>query len=217
MVTAKKRIDNIKRLHEQSLSSFPKDHFSFRPKIEYQIKKMIEDGFIKFGCTGDNREQKRYKESEVGIPVTDGTLNIGDYQFTAFIETGENYMISIAPLGLVIERKTCEDLYGTLMSSGNRKRFYKEIKRYQEDPKLNQFLIFAECSKAEFLTWVIPAKRRNMQAEIRKTINARRTTISSLENKVNVCWQGSRKESTLSVRPAVEQWICKNYEKVFEL
>lgn len=214
MVTAAKRLENIKKYHELSKSSFPEDRTSYRPKIEYQIKKMIEGGYIKITCIVDTREQLPYKESEIGLPTVSLKNDVGDYNFTVFIELGEWYKMTNVPLDLVIERKTCADLYGTLMNRKSRDRFYREIDRAKD----LDLCIFAECSKAEFYAFVPPHKRSKLGYWVAKLLPAKRATIAGLEARgVHVCWQGSRKESCLSIRPAVEQWVLKNYEKVFKL
>ncbi len=54
--------------------------------------------------------------------------------------------------------------------------------------------------------------------EIKALLNSKRATIAGLEvSGIDVCWQGSRKESTLSVKPAAEQWILRNYDEVLDL
>ena len=201
-------------MHEQSLSTFPKDRFSFRPKIEYQIKGMIEDKYLNIVCSVDTREQLPYKAEEMNINTVSIKNDVGDYNFTVFMEIGEGYKILTIPLKLYIERKTCADLYGTLMNRESRDRFYREINRAKD----GDFYLFAECSKAEFFAYVPPQKRSNMRYWVAKLLSSKRATIAGLEARgVHVCWQGSRKESALSVRPAAEQWICKNYGKVFGL
>ncbi len=204
MVTAAKRLSNIKKYHDEGDIK----------KVEYQIKKMIEENYIKFVCNVDTREQLPYSSDEIGLPTNTIKNDVGDYNFIIFIETGEGYKTVRKEAGVIIERKTCQDLYGTLMQSKNRERFYREIAR----AKGLDFYLFAECSKAEFLAYVIPSKRSKMGYWVAKLLKSKRATIAGLEARgVHVCWQGSRKESCLSVRPTAEQWIIKNYEKVFKL
>lgn len=208
MVTAKKRIENIIKYHHDNEIS----------KVEYNIKKMIEDGYIKIVCNVDTREQLPYTPEEINLPCNTIKNDVGDYNFIIFIDQGEGYKTVRMEAGVIIERKTCQDLYGTLMNRNNRERFYKEIERFHKDESLNQFLIFAECSLAEFYSYVIPSKRRYMQREIQKTLASRRATIAGLrERGVHVCFEGSRVNAVKDVKPAVTQWICKNYKKVFGL
>ena len=175
-------------------------------------------------CSVDTREKYPWTEDEIKIKTVSSGLNVGDYKFTAFIETGEEYKTVRAPLGLVIERKGGthgesgpQDLYGTLMSK-NWERFKREIKRFNEDSTLNVFAIFAECNEDDFMTYVIPSKRRHATAEFKRTESQRRGKIASLNDRgVPVQFKGSRFNCVRDVRPLVIQWICKNYVKVFGL
>lgn len=58
MVTASKRLENIKKLHELSKSTFPGDRTSYKTKIENQIKGMIKnEGYYHFW---KNETPRRY-------------------------------------------------------------------------------------------------------------------------------------------------------------
>ena len=113
---------------------------------------------------------------------------------------------------------------GTITFHSDPENYDKEIAdknciiRELERAEGGDFYLFAECSKAEFYAFIPPQKRSKMGYWVAKLLSSKRATIAGLEARgVHVCWQGYRKESTLSIRPAAEQWICKNYEKVFGL
>ncbi len=214
IITAAKRLANIKKLHELSKSTFPGDRATFRPKIETQIKGMMKDGYIKFVCDVDTREQKPYTENEIGMRTVSTKLDEGDYQFTVFIEQGEQYKIKTVRLGLIIERKSINDFYSTLMVSKNCERFYREIER----AKGRDFFIFVEGSEAEYLSYVIPSKRHDMRNEVLKTNAARRGKLASLEARgAHVCFKSSRLNCCLDLSKYAEQWLLKHYVEVFEL
>ena len=61
---------------------------------------------------------------------------------------------SITTGGLVVERKTLDDLYGTLMNKEQRSRLYREIARYEGDKRFNRFMLIAECTYEDFLQYV---------------------------------------------------------------
>ena len=65
----------------------------------------------------------------------------------------------------VVERKGgekgCEDLYSTLMNSENCARFYREIGRYNEDPRFSQMVVIAECTFEQFLLYRPPFIGKN--------------------------------------------------------
>jgi hypothetical protein len=95
-------------------------------------------------------------ESELGlvtIPMepkkTSGYHQVGDYYYEIL-----NDDQSITVGNLVVERKTCADFYGTLMSRDSRLRFMNEISRYEKDPRFNQMVIIVECNKEDFLTYI---------------------------------------------------------------
>jgi ERCC4-type nuclease len=54
-------------------------------------------------------------------------------------------------ISTLVERKSMNDLYGTLIMEDNRQRFYREIARYQADQRFNRMIIIAECSFAAFM------------------------------------------------------------------
>ncbi len=212
IVTAAKRLANIKKYHAAGKVS----------SVGYQIKEAIKEEHIKLVCSVDTREKYPWTEEEIGIPTVKNTLNVGDYQFAAFIEQGEDYKVSRVELGLVIERKGGngreggpQDLYGTLMSK-NWDRFCREIDRFHEDKSLNLFAIFAECNEDDFMTYVIPSKRRFATSEFKRTESQRRGKLASLTGRgAHVLFKGSRFNCVRDVRPLVIQWICKNYKTVF--
>jgi len=95
-------------------------------------------------------------ESELGlvtVPMepkkTSGYHQVGDYYYEIL-----NDDQSITVGNLLVERKTCADFYGTLMSRDNRLRFMNEIMRYEKDPRFSQMVIIIECNKEDFLTYI---------------------------------------------------------------
>lgn len=60
--------------------------------------------------------------------------------------------------------------------------------------------------------------RERTDEEVKALLNSKRATIAGLEvSGIDVCWQGSRVESALSMRPAAEQWLLKHYAEVLDL
>lgn len=100
-----------------------------------------------------NNEQTPWTSDEIGYPCIPMSLKkdsmvrqTGDY--VAYLEDYNQFV------GLCIERKTLEDLYGTLMNRKRRDRLYREINRYETDPRFNKFMLIAECSYEAFLGYV---------------------------------------------------------------
>ena len=99
------------------------DHFGkYQRKLNYRLSKWIDTLDIVV-CVAQN-EQLPWTENEIGYPTRpmfliseSGAQQVGDYQFYVNGQIG----------GILVERKTCQDFYGTMF--GNRDRFYREIER----------------------------------------------------------------------------------------
>ena len=111
---------------------------------------------LDFNVRVASNEQQPWTDEELGlvtIPMekkaASGYNQIGDYIFEIL-----NYDQSITTGGLVVERKTLQDMYGTLMNREQRSRLYREIARYESDPRFNRFHLIAECTYEEFLEYV---------------------------------------------------------------
>lgn len=101
-------------------------------------------------------EQNPWLESEIGLPTEPMQLKT----VTGYNQVGD-YIFEIARDGkdpvtgnIVIERKTCGDLYGTLMNSRQRERFYNELLRYRIDPRFSKMVVMVECSMDDFINYI---------------------------------------------------------------
>lgn len=140
------------------LSHLPPYHPSFDKKNDRLSRQLSKwSGKLSITIHVANNEKLPYKSSEVGypcIPMTTikegGARQTGDY--VAYLNDYDMYC------GLVIERKGgvlgVEDLYGTLMNKEQKSRFYREISRYEADPRFNRFILLAECNYEDFLQYV---------------------------------------------------------------
>ena len=147
---------NILQLHVD-LHKLPPQHPDYE-KIEDQLSRQLTAWTKKldFNIRVANNEQRPWTDEELGlvtIPMekkaASGYNQTGDYIFEIL-----NDDQSITMGGLVVERKTLEDLYGTLMNREQRSRLYREIARYEADHRFNRFHLIAECSYKEFLEYV---------------------------------------------------------------
>ncbi|MDD3077395.1 MAG: hypothetical protein PHE44_12720, partial [Proteiniphilum sp.] len=131
-------------------------------------------------------EQKPWTQKELGYQIRPmllkedcGVQQVGDYQ--AYY-SGHGIA---GWVGLLAERKGgnkgCEDLYSTLMNAENCARFYREIDRYNADPRFSQMVVIAECTFEQFLLYRPPfiGKKRNTK-HIGASVAARRGKIASL-------------------------------------
>lgn len=147
---------NILQLHVD-LHKLPPQHPDYE-KIEDQLSRQ-KTAWVKkldFNVRVAQNEKSPWTDEELGlvtIPMEKKTASgynqTGDYIFEIL-----NDDQSITPGGLCVERKTLEDLYGTLMNREQRSRLYREIARYEADPRFNRFHLIAECTYEEFLDYV---------------------------------------------------------------
>lgn len=171
-----------------------------------------------------NNEQTPWSSEDIGFPThpmytkaVTGFDQVGDYQ--AHIHGGS----LDAACGLLVERKGGkegpEDIYGTLMNSESRARFYREIDRFREDVRYNQMIVIAECSYEEFLRYTprFIGKTRNRD-HIGASVASRVGTIASLYAQgIPVLFAGSRMLAAKMYGRLVKQWAIKNYEKLLNL
>jgi len=143
----------------------------------------------------------------------------GDYNF--FIETYQKWG------GMVAERKTATDLYGTLFSrdenrNWQRARFAREVDRFQADERFNRFAVFAECNLFDFLSYVPrfhpETKKYNAAREDPVNTTQKRAAIAALAVKgTPVLWCGSRKAAALLYAHMIRAWCRDNYGHILGL
>lgn len=141
-----------------------------------------------------------------------GFQQVGDYQF--FIGGDIDQWGS-----LLIERMELSDFYSTFMRSENRERFYREIDRFQADPRFDSMVIMVEGSMQEFLGY---APKFNGNTYNRNHTGAgvasRRSTVAGLYARgVPVLWCGNRAQAVKLYPQLVRQTCIKNYEKILNI
>jgi len=182
------------------------------------------DDHVELSCVVDTREQLPYTEQELGIKCISRKNDFGDYTFFGEYKTDDDELNTFN-LGIAIERKGGnglnggpQDFYGSTMVRKNSVNLYEEVGRFRDNKDFDIFLIFVECSYAEYLAYVIPSKRCNMRAEIMKTHASRRGKVASLEIQgAQVCFKGSRFNSAKDVKVTADQWMIKHYDMVLNL
>ncbi|MCK5013273.1 MAG: hypothetical protein KAS66_05605 [Candidatus Omnitrophica bacterium] len=156
----KKTIDDYAAtilLRHVELQLLPPQHPDYE-KTEDQLSRQLTAWSKKldFNVRVAQNEQQPWTDEELGlvtIPMekkaASGYNQTGDYIFEIL-----NDDQSITTGGLVVERKTLQDIYNTLMNREQRSRLYREITRYETDPRFNRFHLIAECTYEEFLEYV---------------------------------------------------------------
>ncbi len=156
-------VQEIELLHNtiQSMEEGPE-----RTKKETQLHKKVafwEKNKLDKVVYVANDEQTPWPLFEaVGLPIRpmktmkeSGYRQVGDYVCWVFIEDDrpdkpDSYH---KYLPLVIERKTCSDLYGTLIPKDNWDRFKREIDRFRVDDRFDQMAIITETSYQKFMAY----------------------------------------------------------------
>lgn len=207
--------DDIKSLHPATTEDEQK---KLDRKISEFVKRLDITVFVA------SNEQLPYSEKDLGFNVqpmilkdVNGFRQVGDLQAYYSSQVCEGWV------GLLVERKGgkkgCEDLYGTLMSSDNCSRFYREIDRFQSDPRFNQMVVLAECTFEQFLLYNPPflGSKRNT-GHVGANVEARRGKITSLYARgVPVLFCGSRHNAIETYKSLIRQWLIKNYAAVLGL
>ena len=198
----------IKELYD-ALHDYP-DSKTLKSSYSAQLTGWYETLIITAQVPGN--ERKPWSVMEMGMPIEpmplkqqSGYSHVGDYNIR--IRGDGIDMVG----GLVVERKSMEDLYGTVMHSDQSERLHREINRFHADPRFDTFIIFAECTNAEFI------EHRNVGAHGTDLTNAKNGKCASLYlDHAPIWWCGSRQNAALLFKFAARQGIIKNWEKVME-
>jgi len=164
-----------------------------------------------------NNEKHPWTSSELGMGCAEmplksatGYNQVGDYIFAV---GADNQSTGRTGGALVVERKETSDLYGTLMRAENRDRFYRELDRFQVDPRFNQMIIMVEGSLKDFYEY---SPKFNGKTYNRNhsgaNVESRRATIAGLYARgVPVLFCGSRHQAVKIYTQLIRQSIIKNY------
>ena len=166
-------------------------------------------------------ERKPWTDEELcmlTIPMLKKSENnysqVGDYQFE--IAQADQ---SVFTGGLLIERKELSDFYSTFMRAENRERFYREIDRFQADPRFNSMVIMVEGSMQDFIEYS-PKFNGNTYNKNHTGANvaSRRSTVAGLFARgVPVLWCGNRAQAVKLYPQMVRQWCIKSYAKILNI
>lgn len=203
-------------LHLDShLRQFPEDEKA-KGKLARKLSKWIDTLDITIFVASN--EQKPWTSGELGysakpMPLKSqiGYDQVGDYQ--CYIERGGRLQDNFA--SFVVDRKECSDFYGTLFGRDsenrkNRDRFYREIERFQKDPRFTDFYVFVEC---DLLTWLNYLPPKNPGKDL--MINQKVAVLASLQARgAHIMWCGNRALAVRMYRESVRQYCLKNYMRI---
>ena len=141
-------VNKIIELHNQDRTA--ENH----KKLKYNLGKWAS--LLNIRVRAAQNEQSPWTEKEIGYKILPmllkketGYNQVGDYIFEILIE-GVSQIIGT----VVIERKTIQDWYGTLMNGRQRKRFYAELDRFEVDPRFSKMVVMIEGSMDEFIEFI---------------------------------------------------------------
>ncbi len=229
--TMKKSIDNyaasILQLHVE-LQRLPEYHPDYEKKQD-QLSRQLTAWSKKLNITIHvaSNEQVPYTVEELEYPMmpmstikAGGERQVGDYIFYL-----DDYDMFGGPC---VERKGTTrkggrmigcDLYSSFSKKDNRRRFEAEFKRYQKDPRFNLFVLIAECSYGEFISFKPAFNGKNYnKTNYGMNVAARRATLAKLISMgVVVHFAGTRQAAVELYHDLVIQWCRTNYVKILNI
>jgi len=210
--TLKQYEDEIISIHAV-VKEYP-DNEALQNKLKYRVSKWADLLEITYYIASNEQtpwELKGLNTKPMPLKRSSGYPQTGDYLFTI---TGYDEVDRWGHL--CVERKSCEDFYGSLMRSDNRTRLYNEITRYESDLRFNKMIIIAECTQQQFLDYIPNSNySKNNRNHTGASIESRRATVAGLFMRgVPVMWAGNRKEAQETYLQLIRQSILKNYELI---
>lgn len=216
----------IVSLHNE-LKDYP-DSITLHDKLSRKLTAWVKR--LDFNIRVAQNETIPWTDEELGlvtIPMekkaASGHAQTGDYIFEIL-----NDDQSITTGGLCVERKgtTREngrmvgcDLYSSFSKKDNRRRFEAEFKRFQNDPRFNLFVLIAECSHGEYLSFKPKFNGKNYnKTNFGMNVAARRATIAKLISMgVDVHFAGTRKAAVELYSDLVRQWCRTHYKQILNI
>lgn len=174
-----------------------------------------------------SNENTPWQAEEIGYPCipmatkqASGAPQTGDY--VAYLDDYDMFA------GVLVERKgttrengrlISSDLYSSFSKKDNRRRFEAEFKRYQNDSRFNLFVLIAECSYGEYLSFKPKFNGKNYnKTNFGMNVAARRATIAKLISMdIDVHFAGTRHAAVELYHDLVLQWCRTNYRAVLNI
>lgn len=114
--------------------------------------------------------------------------------------------------GLVAERKSLPDLFGTLLHGDSSLRLYREVDRFYKDNRFDTFVILAECTDQQFMNYLPDDHEGSTDLT-----HSKLGKIASLFTRgTPVWWCGNHTGAALRFKYLTKQWIFKNWQTVME-
>lgn len=147
---------DITILHRELLITPDSD--AIQKKIAYRVKKWMS--FLDVRVYVASNEQRAWTAEMIGFPTEpmptkkdSGYDQVGDYVGVIKSPGGVGKYGGGKYISILIERKSIDDLYNTLVTEGDRQRFYREIDRFYADERFDKMLIMVEGAISDFLLY----------------------------------------------------------------
>lgn len=227
--------DEIRTLH-RAVQQYP-DNQTLKNKLKYRLNKWYDLIKPDIYIIVANNEQYPWSSDDLGFETHDMFLKkdiklnqVGDYQI--FVDRCGN-ALKDSFSSLLVERKGCTfesdargglkmvgcDLYSTLMLRSNRERFYKEIERFESDPRFTWMVMICECTYEQFLRFTpkFNGKEYNHNNS-GASITSRVASVNALEERgVSVRFVGSRERAVESYKSMVRLNVIGCYERFIKM
>jgi len=163
-----------------------------------------------------SNEQLPWTSEEIGMETLpmptkaeSGYHQVGDYH--AEID-GE-----IIPI--CFERKSLQDFYGSTIPEKNRLRLYKEIMRFDDDPRFDEFVIIVEATEKmymQYFPWAVLQwhnNRGDAQRFCGMIMKKKATVLSHLRDRGgHIFFAGDRAGAASVISTTIAGWISEQEE-----
>jgi len=128
------------------------DSESIQKKIDYRVKKWMLLVGIRIEVASN--ERTAWTAEMLGYPtVPMQTKHDTGYNQTADYVGVVDTLYGAWYVPTIVERKSIEDLYGTLINEENRARFYREIDRFKADDRFTSLVVIVEGTLVDFIMY----------------------------------------------------------------
>jgi hypothetical protein len=196
-------------------------HSTESGKLGYNLSKWVDKICINVHVAAN--EQKAWTFDMLGYP----TVKMPTKAMSGYLQTGD-YHIYLPDYdiygGICGERKSIPDAYSTFLTGTD--RFNREITRFQEDVRFEQFIIFVEGSQEEYLVYqpAFRGKQYNKQVWAQQAAGTqhkaahKRGTLNGFHARgAHVVFSGSRERAAADFIDISKKWIKYNYIKILDL
>ncbi len=155
--TASSYVSDIKKRYVEAKQD-PTDQKK-KNRLRYSVREWAKRSEVEVLAASNEGTGYQRTPEEIGYPVRPmPRYHAKKWPYKQFADY-QACISSIGWYGVVIERKTLPDAYGTLIDDPHRENLYEEFDRFKEDPRFCKNGIFRmdfECTEQEFIDYFSP-------------------------------------------------------------